>query len=461
MIAALVAVLGVPVVVATPASSATPPAPAAPSLTTPVLSARRAPELLRSSIADARIRDAVKETAAKAPDNSCLVVSNAGRPLISQNPEKPVIPASTEKLLTGAAALQGLGATTRLVTVAASGKPVENGVVDGDLYLIGGGDPLLTTNGYKPTFEDPDQVVNDYSQLADRIAAAGVTEIRGDIVGDDSRYDTERWVRSWPTRYQQGGDVGPLSALVVNDGQTGYTTDPDAANKQRKAGDPTVLASQTLKALLAKRGVRVTGDGRAGPAPEQRTEVARLESLTVSDTVAELIADSDNNTAELLTKELGLQRGGTGSTDAGTKAIVDVLHELGFPTQGVSLVDGSGLDTGNRVTCDVLVHALDLLGPDSIVVKNLPVAGQTGTLRKRMKGTPAEGNVRAKTGTLNEVNALAGFATTSGGAHVTFAYVLNGNDPKGAAKLDDFAAVLAGAPDGPPVDQLSPRAPRT
>jgi serine-type D-Ala-D-Ala carboxypeptidase/endopeptidase (penicillin-binding protein 4) len=428
------------------------------ALTTPVLSARRAPELLRSHIADTRIREALAPLLADAPADSCIVVTNGGRAVIARNPDRPMVPASTEKLLIGAVLLEALGEDRRLTTVVGAASTPRDGVVEGDLYLIGGGDPLLTTPGYQVTFENPDQLVNQFAQLADRVVAAGVREVRGGIVGDESRYDTERWIPTWPDRYQREGYVGPMSALIVNDGNTGLSQLPDEPASTRRAGEPALLAAETLAALLEARGVTVSGDPSQGDAPGSVVELATLDSLPMRDLVFEMIADSDNTTAELLVKELGLVKTGEGTTSAGLAAITEGLEATDLDTEGLALLDGSGLDPQNRLSCSLLVAALDLHGPSSVLGESLPVAGETGTLRRRMRGTPAAGKVRAKTGTLAEVNALAGYAETSGGAQLTFAYIINGPEPRGYLPIDEFAAALVGVPDGPEVARLEPAA---
>jgi D-alanyl-D-alanine carboxypeptidase/D-alanyl-D-alanine-endopeptidase (penicillin-binding protein 4) len=445
---------------ATPAerAAAAPPPGEAARLSTPVLSARRAPELLRSTITGERIREALAPVLAEAPAASCLVVSTGGRVVVAKDAAVPMAPASTLKILTGTAVLEVLDPDSRLTTTAAAARAPSNGVIDGDLYLIGGGDPILTTAGYKVTFENPEQLSNDFGQLADRIWAAGVREIRGGIVGDESRYDTERWVPTWPQRYQREGYVGPLSALVVNDGSTGLSLAPDVPARVRMPGEPALLAAETLKTLLESRGVRVSGEPTVGRAPERVVPVATLDSPPIGDLVGELITDSDNTTAELLVKELGHRVRGDGSTQAGLEVMAGTLSELGLPTAGLELRDGSGLDPADRVTCGLLVAALDRVGPDSLLGRSLPIAGRTGTLRKRMRSTAAEGRVRAKTGTLAEVSALAGFAVTGTGTTLTFAYLINGPDQTlGVLPLDELAAALVSVPDGPPIERLAPR----
>ncbi|MCU0267571.1 MAG: D-alanyl-D-alanine carboxypeptidase/D-alanyl-D-alanine-endopeptidase [Acidimicrobiales bacterium] len=428
-------------------------------LTTPLLSARRVPELLTSHIADTRLTTAVQGVLEESPDTTCLVVSDAGRRIVEENPELPLAPASTEKLLTATAVLDTIPLDERLVTTVVAEDTPDDGVLDGDLWIVGGGDPLLTTTGYTVAFDNPAQVWHDYAQLADRIEQSGITEIRGSVIGDDSRYDTERWVSTWPTRHQRQGFVGPLSALTVNDGNTGYADSPDALSGTRLPGDPPLLAAETLVTLLEDRGITVEGEAGTGRAPEGAQQVASLESLPVRDLVGEMLAESDNTTAELLVKELGRRAGGGGTTAAGTQAIGAALAARGLPLDGVVTNDGSGLDEGNRVTCDLLAELLDQHGPDSVLAGGLAVAGEKGTLRKRLLDTPVEGRVVAKTGTLNTVWALAGWVETASGKDLTFAFLVNGENPAGTTTQDDLVTVLYDYPQAPTADQLDPEPP--
>jgi D-alanyl-D-alanine carboxypeptidase/D-alanyl-D-alanine-endopeptidase (penicillin-binding protein 4) len=427
-------------------------------LRTPVLSPRRVPGLLAATVTDSRAREALQPLIDEALPNTCIIVTDHGRVIVDSG-TSIVEPASTVKLLTATAVLETLDPASRLRTSFAATSPLADGVLDGDAYLIGGGDPLLTTPGYEVSFFNRDQLKNDFAALADNIVAAGVREIRGGVVGDDSRYDQERWVATWPERYRNQGFVGPLSALMVNDGQTGYTDDPAAPATERQPGDSPLLAAQTLQTLLEERGVRVSGAASTGVAPDGTTEVAGLDSSTIRELVGQMLIESDDTTAELLTKELGLQVAGTGSTAAGTQAIVDKLSAQGLPVDGLLLTDGSGLDEGNRLDCHLLAAVLDRAGPDSELAALLPVAAENGTLRPRMRRTPAQGRVAAKTGTLDHVNALAGFAETDGGQDLTFVYAVVGRDqPRGYVPLDEFAIGLVSLPAGPDLEQLGPKA---
>ena len=442
---------------ATPVLAGNAPAPVAMSPATPVLSARRLPGVLATSQADTRLQAALAAIATKSTPATCVTVHSSSRVVDRINGDQPMMPASTEKLLTATAVLDRLGADTKLSTSAVTVASTANGVIEGDLYVVGGGDPLLTTSGFLSTFEETDQRYNDYAKLADAIKATGITEIRGNVLGDDSKFDTQRYVPTWPARYIRKGEIGPLGALTVNHGFTGLSRTPDVPTDNRQQGEPAVLAAETLISLLTARGVTVSGGPSEAKAPDGATVVASLDSLSMSDTVGEMLRSSDNMTAEILLKDLAALDGVPGTTVGGAKAVQETLARLDLPTQGSVTVDGSGLDVGNRVTCDLLVGALDHQGPTSRLAGDLPVAGRTGTLRKRLRGTAAEGNVRAKTGTLNEVAALAGFAHAASGADLTFAVVVNGVSPAAVATTDEVAVALAQYGVGLSLDEIGPR----
>ena len=425
-----------------------------------MLSARRLPGVLAAAQADARLQAALAPILASATPTSCVRVEVGDRAIDRINGDIPLMPASTEKLLTATAVLDRIGADTKLTTSAVTVARNEDGVIDGDLYLVGAGDPLLATSGYTSTFEETDQRYNDFAKLADAIKAAGVTAIHGNVLGDESRFDTERYVPTWPGRYIRTGEIGPLGALTVNDGFTGLSRTPDVPTNDRQQGDaPATLAAETLISLLTARGVEVSGGASEAKAPDGATTVASLDSLSMADTVGEMLRSSDNTTAEILLKDLAAHDGTTGSTVGGAKVVQDTLSGLGLPTRGSVTVDGSGLDLGNRVTCDLLVAALAHQGPSSTLAAALPVAGRTGTLRKRLRGTAAEGNVRAKTGTLNEVAALAGFAHATSGDDLTFAVVINGTLATSVALTDEVAVAVADYGAGVSLEAIGPRPP--
>lgn len=378
------------------------------------------------------------------PSTSCLMVLSGTEVLFERNPDVPLVPASTMKLLTASAVLHELDPNERLRTPVLSTAPVDAGVVDGDLYFVGGGDPVLGTADWAAHFARQPRLYTPMEALADRLVAAGVQEVRGRVVGDDGRYDRERYVPSWPGRYVDDNETGPLSALFVNDGFAVWDG-PDP--QDTPWDDPPRDAAAMLTTLLRQRGVIIAGEPESGSVPPAATEVAAIESPTIAALVAAMVNDSDNGTAELFVKELGLRRKGVGSTAAGTQAIVESLTAQGLPVPGVVVHDGSGLDHSNFVTCRLLAAILLRTDPASPIQAGMPIAAQTGTLSNRFLATPVAGHLRAKTGSITGVMSLAGFADGRDGP-LTFVQVLNGvgRYADGREIQDALGAALVGLP---------------
>ena len=235
--------------------------------------------------------------------------------------------------------------------------------------------------------------------------AAGVRTVTGAVVGDERRHDSLRSVPGWPQRYLDQQTVGPLSALTVNDGFESYPV-PTDPRPLVSSPDPAANAAAVLTGLLEARGIDVAGEPRSGVAPAAATEVAAIEA-PVGEVLRQMLVESDNLTAETLLKELGAGVGDA-STAGGAARVRTTLQEAGFDLDGVAIADGSGLSLDNRLTCEVLVDLLtdpDLSAP---LVSRLAVAGESGTLTDRFRGTALEGQLQAKTGSLATVTALGG-----------------------------------------------------
>jgi len=432
------------------------------SPTTPVLSARRAPAVIAAPVADNRLNAELQQLLAGSPGPACLDVSVEGRHVFAAGTADPVTPASLQKLVTGTAAISILGADTRLVTrVKATAAPA-GGVVAGDLYIVGGGDPLLLTDEFTAHLKHPPPERTSAAALADAIAATGVKEVRGRLLGDDSRYDGERYPPSWPARFATEGESGPISALALDRGFDQYPALPEQRTpKEHAAPDPPAYAATVLTKLLAARGVTIAGGAGSGVAPAGSVEIANLPSAPVQGIVAEMVRESDNLAAELLAKEIGVVTGAGGTTVAGTAAIRAELQRLGLPVDGTVQVDASGLSEDDRETCGLMSSLLVRDGATGPISTSLPVAGQTGTLEKRFVGSPVAGRLRAKTGSLNQVTALAGVLPTARGVTVTFSYVLNLTKPARVTDddlsiQDGLVAILDTYPAGPDLAALGP-----
>ncbi len=428
---------------------------------TPLLSVRRVPEYLRAPTIADRLETDLQGLTGDFPTQSCLVVSQAGEEVFAYQPTLPLVPASTQKLVT-AFALYGLLDeeriyTTRLVT----DTEVVDGVLDGDLWLVGGGDPLLATSDYVDRYEEP-QLFTDLEVLADAVVAAGVTEITGAVVADESRYDDVRYLGEeiWPPRFIEQNQVGPMSALTVNDGFVRFDPENTANSLSTAASDPAQFAAAYFDDLLEARDIIIRRSARVEAAPEGAADlVVPLSSAPIGDITDQMVRISDNMAAELLLKELGLAVDGSGSTAAGVRVVRGALADAGLPIAEVGVADGSGLSLANKVTCRMLVELLEAAagGP---IYDGLAVAGESGTLRERLVGTIAEGKILAKTGRLNTVGALAGVATAGDGTEFTFAWIGNTTDFYPVEDMisaqDRLAIELVEYPEGPTADILAP-----
>ena len=431
-----------------------------PALGTPILSPRRAPEVLAATVGEVRLTVALDQALDDERfrgTNACLTVEQGERLVYGRNADASLVPASTMKVVTGMAALRRLGEDFTYVTGLRAAAPPADGVIDGPLWLVGSGDPLLATEGYAASFRNQPQVYTSLESLADALVANGVREVRGGVVGDESRYDRSRYVPSWKPVYLTDNDVGPASALSVNDGFTQYRPRP-----RKHAAQPATHAAATFAFLLGARGVKVGGPPSEGVAPADSVALTSISSPPLPEIVGELLRESDNMTAELLVKELGKRFGADGTWGDGLAVIRDIVGEAGLPVEAYRAVDGSGLDVSDRLSCTLLMDALDLAGPGGAVAAGFPIAGQTGTLVDRFKGSPAEGKLRAKTGSLNNVAGLAGFVESSGAGTLEFALLANDlpdQTVSGRALQERVGAALSVYPAVAPIDELEPLAP--
>jgi serine-type D-Ala-D-Ala carboxypeptidase/endopeptidase (penicillin-binding protein 4) len=331
-------------------------------------------------------------------------------------------PASVQKLLTTTTTLERFGEDERLKTVVRSAAPVgENGVVAGNVYLQGFGDPSFGAAAM--------------AVLASRVKAAGIERIDGRVVGDDTYFDARRGL-PW-TDFRISIDVGPLSALSFNEGTLrgfGGGFQPN----------PPLFVAQRLKAWLSARGVAVKRAARAGNTPPAADLVASVRSPTIRKLARRTNQPSDNYYAETLLKGLGARFGGSGSTTAGAGVVRHFTETLGVSSQ---IADGSGLSRANAIS-PAAVGRLLLAARERpwfrSFERSLPLAAHTGTLRKRMRRTAAAGRCRAKTGTLRGVSAIAGYCRSRAGRTFAFALLMNAvNIYRARAAQDRIAAALA------------------
>jgi D-alanyl-D-alanine carboxypeptidase/D-alanyl-D-alanine-endopeptidase (penicillin-binding protein 4) len=343
------------------------------------------------------------------------------RTLFAAKADAPRAPASVEKLYTTASALMRFGPDATLPTaVAGRGFLDPDGVWRGDLYLRGGGDPTLARD--------------DLQRLSRAVGEAGILRVDGSVLGDESRFDALRG--SFDTGGAYDRDIGGvLSALALNRGFS-------------KDGRPAAQAARQFAKALRADGIRVEGRSSAGAAPADAHELASVASPPVRDLIRMTNVPSDNFLAEMLVKDLGAEFAGAGTTAAGVGVVRNQLNAFGLTPQ---VVDGSGLSRADRTTPRQVVHLLEAMHGQELAGSfegSLAIAGRTGTIRKRMRGTAAQDRCRAKTGTLIGVSALAGLCDSAGGHTIAFAMLMNRTNLSRAHGVQDRVAAAIARYDG-------------
>ena len=356
-----------------------------------------------------------------------VVDLGTGQELYTSKADVGRMPASVNKLYTSATALLRYGGDGHLTTsVLSATLPDETGTITGNVVIRGGGDPMFNSAST--------------TALAKQLAGAGLQRITGRVIGDESAFDAFRGVPA--SGYRLTNEVGPLSALAFNHGRTGKSAPYYQAS-------PAKFTADAFEKALEKQGVKITGSARAGLTPEGMTPLSEYESPPIASIVKAMNQPSDNYIAEMLIKGLGAQFGTAGSTTAGGAVIEEAVRPFGITP---SIVDGSGLSRNDRTTPRDVVQLLKSMDASEAGVafdESLPVAGRNGTLYNRMRGTAAQDRCHAKTGTLHDVSALAGFCNTSGGERVAFAFLMNRVNPSGARALQDRMAVALARYDAP------------
>jgi D-alanyl-D-alanine carboxypeptidase/D-alanyl-D-alanine-endopeptidase (penicillin-binding protein 4) len=369
---------------------------------------------------------------AGAHSGAYVVDAETGTPLFSWKPAVPRVLASNVKLFTTAAALArfGIGGTfeTQVVT---DGQINPDGVLKGDLWLRGGGDPAFGTLAY--VRKHYGAAGGSLEDLVDQLAGLGLTAVRGGVHGDESLFDAIRGVND--SHYGVSPWVGPLSALSFN----------HAYDTRGFQSSPAGYAADRLRKTLDADAIAPGHAAASSPAPATAVVLAKVESPPMSTLVSITNKDSDNFFAEMLLKDIGHAATGVGSTSAGVSAVRAFAASAGARVQ---LVDGSGLDRGNRASPQDVVKLLlsERKQPEfPALLASLPIAGVDGTIRERMRAGPAKRNCSAKTGSLIGVSALSGYCTTRSGRTVAFSFLMNGISVTYARRLQDrMAQALAG-----------------
>jgi len=365
--------------------------------------------------------------------NGALVVDmNTGQTLYSHNARVGRLPASNEKLYTTSTALLRFGPDATLqTTIYGVGSLAKNGTFDGNLYLHGGGDPSFGSTSFDNYYYGKNVTHATMQSLVAQLVVRGIKSINGDVYGDASYLDEAQGTA--PYGFAPSFDLGsPLSALDYNRGWTDLSGDAFQAN-------PPLYASQQLVFALRAAGVKVPMNRAfTGKTPIGATTLATVSSPPMSTMIALTNTPSDNFFAETLIKDLGARFAGRGSTAAGAAVVrAEVAYEFGIRPR---IYDGSGLSYSDSSSPLDLVTVLEKMASDRDFVRSLAIAGETGTLQDEMVGTDAQGQCRAKTGTLAAVSNLSGYCLARDGHTLVFSILQNYVNPDTEHPLQDLMA---------------------
>jgi serine-type D-Ala-D-Ala carboxypeptidase/endopeptidase (penicillin-binding protein 4) len=428
-----------------------------------------------------------------------LVVSlTRGDTLYSVNPDEMLQPASNMKLFTAAIALDQFAPSHQFSTaVLRTGNLAPDGTVEGDLVLRGDGDPGLSSRFFDGGRSAP------VDSLAAQVAAMGITRVRGRLIADATAFDAQRIPDGWQSRYLHASYAARVSALSMNEnlaviavtpssvgGTPAITIEPASplpiVNKARtvagrrsrivvlpqpnggvelrgtigsRAGtqryqvvveDPAAFTAGAFRRALTDRGIMIEGETVEGAAPDDTVRLAELPSPPLRDLLAIMNRESINHYAELLFRNAGRAGSdrGVGTVETANELLQRfMVQKVGAAPGTVYAADGSGLSVLDKATPRSLVQLLEYAhrAPwGETFHASLPVAGESELLRNRMRRTPAQGNLHAKTGTTNAVISLAGYVTAESGELLAFAFIYNGTDRSNARlTIDAMGPTLA------------------
>jgi D-alanyl-D-alanine carboxypeptidase/D-alanyl-D-alanine-endopeptidase (penicillin-binding protein 4) len=415
--------------------------------------------------------------------------------LFALNDGMLLVPASVAKLVSVATAADAVGWEYRYTTTLRATGPIVDGVLRGDLLVVGSGDPSIGG-----------RAGDDLSTWVEALRAAGIRRIEGRIIGDDDAFEEPRPQLAWAwddLGYTTGALFGALNLaenrttvtitagsapgapatitvdprlgfrVVTNRVTTGEAGSPQLVWPEQRPGDPsltvagsipaaappsvmsiavgnpTLWFASALKGRLVRDGIEIGGDAVdvddvvPAPARDTATVVHTHRSRTLAEIAQPLLKDSINLYAEALMR-LNAAPGAFPTNDAALEGLRRRLDAWGIAAASYQLVDGSGLSRRDAMSADAVLSLLERMADpsgQSAFVAGLPIAGVDGSLSTRMKGTPAENNVRAKTGTMSNIRTLAGYVTTRDGERLAFVVLINNFEGTGTEANDALDAI--------------------
>jgi D-alanyl-D-alanine carboxypeptidase/D-alanyl-D-alanine-endopeptidase (penicillin-binding protein 4) len=406
----------------------------------------------------------------------------SGDTLFSHNAAQLLVPASNTKIVTGAVALATLGPDYRWTTRVSSTGELRNGVISGNLVVTGRGDPTVSSRLRG-------DAMTPLREMADSLAARGIRRIAGRIVKGGDAFPDANIGPGWQWDYLASGYAAGVDELFFNEGTvrivvrgapvagappaiitsparsfplvkvlaltrqpvdsvrtrialqvdsggvgvtvTGYIAPGDSSVQTVVLQDPATAYLFALREALSEKGITVDSAVSAGSVVTDARGMSTLfdyYSAPFREVLAEMMKPSQNQLAEIFLRTVGLEGTGVGSADSGARVVRRQLLEWGVAPDGFALRDGSGLTRNNFISPESITRVLHAMRGHplyTVFFDALPIAGVDGTLRSRMSGTPAERNLRGKTGTLARASALSGYVRTLDGQELIFSTVCN------------------------------------
>lgn len=391
-----------------------------------------------AAVVQARVDALVADSRVGASVGVVVADQLTGEVIAQSRAAEPRTPASTAKLLTAVAALSEIGPSTTLQTRVVRGKA-------GQIVLVGGGDVMLAAGAGSPDAINGRAGLADLAdQAAAQLVAAGEASVT--LAVDDTLFSGATVSPTWSASDVSLGFVAPVTALEVNIAKL-----TDAEYPPRQA-DPSMSAAKAFAALLAERGVAVTGNPVRTAAEPEAAQLAAVESAPMGDIVDYFLHTSDNTVTEAVGRLVAVEAGLPASFEGATVSVLRAVAALGVDTTGAVLADASGLGDGSALSPTLLVEMMRVAADPSRpelrrVMTGMPVAGLSGTLSDRYTGSSARGMVRAKTGSLTGVTSLAGTVVDVDGRLLVFAVMADQTPPGGQwgprAAIDAFVSDLA------------------
>ncbi len=356
-----------------------------------------------------------------------LIVNPAtGDTLYSRNAGKLFMPASNQKVLTSAVALTHLGPDYRYNTVIATRGTRADTVLNGDLIVIGNGDPTIS-NRMRGSAEAA------MDSIADSIRARGITRVTGVLRQGGDAFPDSIYGYGWEWDDLKGSSGAPVDELLFNEGMVQRATkidgrDTTVAIATRTPGYAYLSAlylAMSRKGIVVDGGVGLEVDSLVAP----HDTLYSFESPPMREILKHFMKPSQNQIGEVLLKTLGRERTGVGSADSGAVVVTRQLRDWGVDSTGVVVYDGSGMSRHDLVSPETLIKILVAMMRDSatfdVFHESFPIAGVDGTIRTRMRETAAANNLRGKTGTLEFVRSLSGYVSTADDQLLVYSLLTN------------------------------------